>query len=181
MIYLWPLYYYEVGCWLVWSGAYSLTGAKILVNSSLKKGLCLPYMQLLFLLGGCTTPLFPTQAVFVGVGCQQRLSLAFLFVLRLPCDHCSVTQDRSHFVGGLWRELPRQAELLLFYTVLIAWRNQGTKGPIRNNNNPILADLRLAIFSYCCCTTKLSVAGPSWWHGQIYHLKCIITLTKTRG
>lgn len=121
MIYLWPLYYYEVGCWLVWSGAYSLTGAKILVNSSLKKVLCPPYMQLLFLLGGCTTPLFPTQAVFVGVGCQQRLSPAFLFVLRLPCDHCVVTQDCSHFVGGLWRVLPRQAELLLFYAVFIPW------------------------------------------------------------
>lgn len=31
----------------------------------------------------------------------STVSLAFMFVLCLPCDHCSVTQDCSHFVGGL--------------------------------------------------------------------------------
>lgn len=39
----------------------------------------------------------PTQIVFVGAGCQQRL----VFVLSLPCDHgCLTPQACSHFVGG---------------------------------------------------------------------------------
>lgn len=56
------LYYYETGCWLGWSGPYSLTGAGRLVNSSLKKS-CV-YMLHFFLLGQCTTPLFPTVGCF---------------------------------------------------------------------------------------------------------------------
>lgn len=56
-------------------GLCSLTGAKWLVNSSLKKAQCPVYLQHYFLLDGCTTPLYPTHRLFLTVLAANRDSL----------------------------------------------------------------------------------------------------------
>lgn len=72
-----PLFYFEYRMLirLVWS--MFLNWSKE-VSEQLPEENPVSFVHAAFLSPGCTTPLFPTQIVFVCVGCQQRLSVQHL-------------------------------------------------------------------------------------------------------